>query len=250
MSAAPRSARIMVIDDSATLRELIYWCLGGPSSPFDITSLESADHALEVLQTETVDLILTDQYMPGTSGVRFIETVRRDPRHARTPVVMITSDDDQALERAALDAGADAVLLKPFTPESLMALVRSLLDSDAPVFDASTMLTIQTVVDAFPFLAMVLDEDHNALVSNDPFYATTSTGIGDCTINCAAAVHGLDAPPPTCPLVRSVDTGRAESGLVDDERLGTLAVRVFPLAARTTDGKRLFLHLAEPIQGA
>ena len=62
-------------------------------------------------------VVLVDWHMPEMDGLEFLRHVRSTPRFAGLPMIMVTGEDDQDEVQRALDAGADATLGKPFTPD-------------------------------------------------------------------------------------------------------------------------------------
>ena len=75
--------------------------------------------ALELLKNLTPRLILLDVNMPGVDGIEVLSFLRREPRLAAVPVVVITSDDQPETKKRVLDGGATAMLIKPATLDAL-----------------------------------------------------------------------------------------------------------------------------------
>lgn len=79
--------------------------------------------ALRLVPRADYDLVITDINMPDINGLELIHAIRQHARHARTPLVVITTNDRERDVERALKLGASAVLTKPFTPEELLATV-------------------------------------------------------------------------------------------------------------------------------
>lgn len=75
--------------------------------------------ALELLQTVTPYLICLDINMPGVDGLEVLSFLRREPRLASVPVIVITSDDQPETQRRVMEGGATAMLIKPATLDRL-----------------------------------------------------------------------------------------------------------------------------------
>lgn len=75
--------------------------------------------AISLLQTSTPNLILLDINMPGVDGLEILSFLRREPRLAPVPVVVITSDDQLETRQRVMDGGANALLIKPATLDAL-----------------------------------------------------------------------------------------------------------------------------------
>ncbi len=117
---------ILIVDDSATIRRMVKASLQGLSN---ITFSEAATglEALERLALDPVSMLILDLNMPDMHGIEVLKFVRNHALHRKTPVVVLTTRGDEASRGAALEAGANVYLTKPFAPQALAALVRDLL---------------------------------------------------------------------------------------------------------------------------
>jgi two-component system cell cycle response regulator len=117
-------ATVLIIDDSATLRELTRAALhrGGM---FD-TYLTANDGfaGFRSLLSDKPDLVICDLNMPGASGRTFLELRRAHPKLLRVPVILLTSDGDEGHKADLLEAGASDYVVRPFHPRELIARVR------------------------------------------------------------------------------------------------------------------------------
>jgi two-component system, OmpR family, KDP operon response regulator KdpE len=135
------TANILVVDDEAQIRRVLRTTLA--ASGYVITEAKTGEEALELIRKEAPDLILLDMNMPGIGG---IETCREIRRSFDAPIIMLTVRNAERDKVAALDAGADDYVVKPFGIEELLARIRSALrrysPSDALPSFASEELTI------------------------------------------------------------------------------------------------------------
>ena len=116
---------ILVIDDDPAIREMIRLALTR-----DAYEVQEAGNALDARQTiasRAPDLILLDWMMPGQSGFEFARFLRRDPEHRQIPVIMLTARDQEEDKVAALEAGADDYVAKPFSVTELLARIKAVL---------------------------------------------------------------------------------------------------------------------------
>jgi len=114
-------ARVLVVDDSATMRKIII--KGLREAGFgELECCEASDgaSALETLRKEDFDLVLSDINMPGMDGLALVRCVRDEALGgADLPIVMITTEGGLERVQEALAAGANDNLRKPFSPAQL-----------------------------------------------------------------------------------------------------------------------------------
>lgn len=121
-----KSTRILIVDDSATIRKMVRASLErlqGHSFLEAATGLE----AIEQLAVASVHLIVLDLNMPDMHGIDVLRFVRRQPQYQELPVVVLSTRSDDASRERAAQAGATTYLTKPFTPQVLAATVDTLL---------------------------------------------------------------------------------------------------------------------------
>ncbi|MEY4915051.1 MAG: response receiver CheY associated with MCPs of class [Armatimonadota bacterium] len=119
------SPRILVADDEPALLRLLEFVLGRRG--YMIQGVTNGNAAVEVLKTESPDLVILDVMMPGLDGYEVLTFVRETPRLEGLPVVMLTARAQLDDIQRGLTLGADAYLAKPFDPEELLSVVESLL---------------------------------------------------------------------------------------------------------------------------
>jgi two-component system chemotaxis response regulator CheY len=120
--------RVLLVDDSRSIRTLLKIYLMARS--FEYIEAESAEAALTVLETQSVDLILTDFHMDGMNGADFAATVRsnRNVKVAKIPILMMTGDANAAeVRNKGQKAGINAFVRKPVSCAQLMTLVDTIL---------------------------------------------------------------------------------------------------------------------------
>ena len=115
---ADTNMRILVVDDSPTIRELTKIFL----KDLEFTNVEEAadgSNALEKLKSEVFDLVITDWNMPQLSGLDLLKAIRADDKMRKIPVLMVTSVDEKDNVIQAVQAGINDYILKPFSAEVL-----------------------------------------------------------------------------------------------------------------------------------
>src|SRR5580658_6948485 len=114
--------RILVVDDEPQIRRVMRVTLSGAG--YAVDDVRSGEEALEKLSEERFDLVLLDVNLPGMSG---IETCRQIRAQSDVHVMMVTVRNSNQDAVAALDAGADGYVTKPFSIEVLLARIRATL---------------------------------------------------------------------------------------------------------------------------
>ena len=121
------AANILVVDDEPQIRRVLRSTL--TTQGYVITEAKTGEEALEALRKERPDLVLLDMNMPGMGG---IETCREIRGASDAPIIMLTVRNAERDKVAALDAGADDYVVKPFGIEELLARIRAALRRYAP----------------------------------------------------------------------------------------------------------------------
>ncbi|MGA9343159.1 MAG: response regulator transcription factor [Rhodanobacteraceae bacterium] len=127
-----QAARILVIDDEPQIRKFLE--IGLRAQGYRIAMAESGRAGLDLLATEGADLVLLDLGLPDCSGHSVLKNLRE---WSQVPVIVLTVRAHEAEKVAALDAGANDYVTKPFGVQELMARVRALLRAHAVAADAS-----------------------------------------------------------------------------------------------------------------
>lgn len=126
-SSMETSMRVLVIDDSRTLRIIIRQALA--EAGLDVIEAANGREGLDQLRAhDDVDLVLVDWNMPEMNGLEFVQAVRAQRSYDPVRIMMVTTETEQEQVVRALNAGANEYLMKPFTKEVLVAKL-SLLDA-------------------------------------------------------------------------------------------------------------------------
>lgn len=120
-------ASILVIDDEPQIRRVLRTTLS--THGYEIAEAKTGEEALEWLRKQPPDLVLLDMNMPGMGGVEACREIRRA---SDAPIIMLTVRNAERDKVAALDAGADDYVVKPFGIEELLARIRAALRRYAP----------------------------------------------------------------------------------------------------------------------
>ena len=124
-SAFDQSDTIVVADDSMTILAMTSSRL--ERAGYDIVTATRGDDALKLVQEHRPRLVLLDVEMPGLSGVEVTRRIRADESLAGTSIVLLTSLSEETDIATGIEAGADAYLTKPFSPQELQTQVEKLI---------------------------------------------------------------------------------------------------------------------------
>lgn len=116
---------IMIVDDSASLRQVVGIAL--KSAGYNVIEGCDGKDALSKLTGQKVNLIISDVNMPNMDGITFLTNVKQMPNYKFTPVIMLTTESQEAKKREGQMAGAKAWVVKPFKPEVLLTAVQKLI---------------------------------------------------------------------------------------------------------------------------
>ena len=123
--------RILIVEDSPTMRAMLVSALEELGSPVKITEAESGFEALRLLPRQSYDLILTDINMPDINGLELVAFVKKNDAYRSIPLLIVSTEGSDRDRDKGLALGADAYLVKPFDPEDLRRIARDLLDRSA-----------------------------------------------------------------------------------------------------------------------
>jgi two-component system chemotaxis response regulator CheY len=119
------SKRILIVDDSESIREVLAFSIENAGYHV-LTACDGLD-ALNFLNGQTIDLILTDYHMPNLNGLELIGKVRETVQYKYTPILVLTTENQIEMIREARDTGATGWLMKPFSTEKLLQTLRKVI---------------------------------------------------------------------------------------------------------------------------
>ena len=116
------SKTILTVDDSSSVRQMVRFTL----SDAGYTVVEAVDGE-DALTKLPVSLVITDLNMPKLDGIGLIRRVRSNPACKGVPILMLTTESQESRKQEGKAAGATGWIVKPFTPQQLLAIVKRLL---------------------------------------------------------------------------------------------------------------------------
>ena len=117
--------KVLIVDDAVSMRQMVSFTLkqGG----YEVVEAEHGQDALSKLQSNAVDLIITDLNMPVMDGITLIQNVRKMPSMKSKPILMLTTEGLAAKKEQGKAAGATGWIVKPFDPEKLLQTLAKVL---------------------------------------------------------------------------------------------------------------------------
>jgi two-component system cell cycle response regulator DivK len=128
MSSSQRPL-ILIADDNEDNRELYASYLR--ANGYGVVKARDGAEAIAIARARKPALVVLDLHMPRVDGLRAARVIRRDATIRATPILVVTADDTH--QQDALDAGANAVCLKPYTPDALLNHIEEMLSVSADI---------------------------------------------------------------------------------------------------------------------
>ncbi|MEN8248098.1 MAG: response regulator [Bacteroidota bacterium] len=117
---------LLVIDDNPDIRGFVRSLL---EREYTVLEAEDGEKGLEIIKSETVDIVISDVMMPGIDGIELCRRIRNDESISHIPLILLTARTSNIYQVSGIKTGADDYITKPFAPEVLRARVANLLSS-------------------------------------------------------------------------------------------------------------------------
>ena len=116
---------IMTADDSASIRQMVSFTL--KQAGYEVVEAVDGQDALNKLNADSVNMLITDLNMPNMDGIELIRQSRTNPQYKFMPIIMLTTESQDSKKQEGKKAGATGWIVKPFKPEQLLAVVKKVL---------------------------------------------------------------------------------------------------------------------------
>jgi len=163
--------RILVVDDEPDALELIEVNLKGAG--FDVLSAANGREALDKARASLPALIVLDVMLPEVDGLEVCKSLRRDPKTAFIPILMLTARAAEIDRIVGLELGADDYVTKPFSPRELVLRIRNLLKRQAAHLEPTQLIQ---------FAGLVIDRSRHCVTYKDKPLGLTLTEFKLVTI--------------------------------------------------------------------
>lgn len=119
------SKTILIVDDSASLRQVVGIALRGAG--YEVLEACDGKDAMSRLDGKKIHLVISDLNMPNMDGIELITEIKKNASYKFTPIIMLTTEGADEKKEAGRAAGAKAWMVKPFKPDQMLAAVSKLI---------------------------------------------------------------------------------------------------------------------------
>lgn len=119
------SKKILIVDDSESIRDVVTFTL--ENEGHEVMAGNDGTDALQYLDGQGIDLVITDLHMPEMDGISLIKEIRKKDEYSRTPILFLTTESQQEKKVEAKEAGATGWIVKPFVPQKLIAAINKVI---------------------------------------------------------------------------------------------------------------------------
>lgn len=116
---------VMTVDDSASIRQMVGLVLRGGG--YEVVEAVDGQDALSKLNGQDLHLFLSDINMPHMDGLELTRKLRAMPQYKFVPIVLLTTESHPEKKQEGKAAGATAWIVKPFSPDQLLAVVKKVV---------------------------------------------------------------------------------------------------------------------------
>jgi len=121
---------VLIVEDDEDILQLLEYNF--QSAGFDVAVARDGLDAMARIKRQRPDLVLLDIMLPGADGFEVCKTIKRDPKSAQVPVIMLTARGEEVDRIVGLELGADDYVVKPFSPRELILRARAVLKRLSP----------------------------------------------------------------------------------------------------------------------
>ena len=124
--------KVLIVEDNEELRTFLHESL---SDSYGVFEAENGLRALDIIEKDSVDIIISDILMPEMNGLELCNIVKNDPAYSHLPIILLSAKTDTSSKIDGLNKGADVYMEKPFSIEQLKAQINSIIDNRNKIRD-------------------------------------------------------------------------------------------------------------------
>ena len=162
------TAKILVVDDDGHIREVVRFAL--ENAGYQATEAADGEQALTLFESSPFDLLVLDIVMPGIDGLAVCREIRKTKE---TPIIFLSSKDEELDKILGLEMGADDYIAKPFSPRELVTRIKTVLRRYRRTENSPHITTSQQDLISYGQLTLDLSR-HVCKVDNQPITLTVT----------------------------------------------------------------------------
>lgn len=148
--------KILVVEDDKHIFKLVKYNL--EKAGFDCTVTVTGEDALEVLDRESIDLIILDIMLPKMDGFETCRHIKQDKKLLNIPIIMLTAKGEEVDKVVGFELGADDYVVKPFSPRELILRAKAILKRGKPKEEEKDILSVDKITIDIPRHKVTVDK--------------------------------------------------------------------------------------------
>ena len=148
--------KILIVEDDKHISKLIKYNL--EKAGFDCIAAVTGEDSLEVLDRESIDLIILDIMLPKMDGFETCRHIKQHKKSAGIPIIMLTAKGEEVDKVVGFELGADDYIVKPFSPRELILRVKAVLKRGKPQEEEKDILSIDKITIDIPRHKVTVDK--------------------------------------------------------------------------------------------
>ncbi len=148
--------KILVVEDDKHISKLVKYNLD--KAGFDCTVTVTGEDALEVLDRDSIDLIILDIMLPKMDGFETCRHIKQDKKLTGVPIIMLTAKGEEVDKVVGFELGADDYVVKPFSPRELILRVKAILKRGKPQEEEKAVLSVDKITIDIPRHKVTVDK--------------------------------------------------------------------------------------------
>ncbi len=140
--------KILIVEDDKNISELIKYNL--EKAGFTTISAISGESALDILQTQTINLILLDIMLPEIDGFEICRRIKQDHKLANIPIIILTAKSEEIDKIVGFELGVDDYVIKPFSPRELSLRIKAVLKRKLHIQNEEEILNVSNIIIDIP----------------------------------------------------------------------------------------------------
>ena len=132
-------SKILIVEDDPDISQLLTITM--KKAAFEVAVSENGYEAIDLIRRQPPDLLILDLMIPGIDGFEVCREIKREPRTANVPVLILTARGEEIDRIIGLELGADDYVVKPFSPRELLLRVRAILRRSGQEYHPKAVFT-------------------------------------------------------------------------------------------------------------